>query len=81
MAEDYLLAINPTPEIWTATINDVKVPLRVWTGRTRGGAMVDVYVLSIVPEAEAGTDAYARFRAELPEFMKPARDTFKVGME
>jgi len=67
--------IEPTPELYDAPINGVKVPVRIWKGTTTGGVPIEAYVLSITPDHEHDI---AAFKAELPPFMQPSRETYTI---
>jgi hypothetical protein len=69
--------LSPTPEMYVPVINGSPVPTRVWRGTTEGGVPIEAYVLAIVPDP-ADDETHARLRAELPEFMRPARETFHI---
>ena len=38
--------LEPTPEVWDAPINGVKVPVRVWRGATEGGVAIEAHKLA-----------------------------------
>lgn len=71
------IVLEPTREMWAAPINGVKVPVRVWTGRTDGGVAIEAYVLSIVPINVMDSP---RLKVEIPEFMRPSRETFDIDV-
>ncbi len=71
------ITIEPTAEVFEAPINGVKVPVRVWSGRTESGLEIEAYVLSIVPKDELD---HLRMKAELPEFMRPSREVFTIDL-
>jgi hypothetical protein len=71
------VTIEPTPELYQAPINGVKVPVRVWRGVDDRGNPMDVYVLSIVPDD--GVDL-EQFRAGLPDFMVPSRQLYEIDL-
>ena len=68
--------LEPTPELYLAPINGVDVPVRIWRGATNSGLPIEAYVLSITPDND---DDSPLLKAELPAFMKPSRQTFKIG--
>lgn len=72
------ITIEPTEEISEVVINGVKVPTRVWKGATEKGVTLEAFVLCIVPVVHAEVEA---LKAELPAYMKPARDTFAIEVE
>lgn len=67
--------IEPTPELYDAPINGVKVPVRIWKGTTEGGVAIEAYVLSITPDNDADAP---RLKVELPAFVRPSRETFTI---
>jgi len=67
--------IEPTPEMFDAPINGVAIPLRIWKGQTEAGIAIEAYVLSITPDNDLDRDL---LRAELPEYMRPSRETFAI---
>jgi hypothetical protein len=71
------VSIEPTEEIWEAPVNGVRVPLRVYRGKTEGGVPCDVYVLSIVPDE----GHRAAFMVERPEYMRPSRNALQVDLD
>lgn len=72
------VTLEPTPEMWDGNINGVTVPFRIWAGQTEGGIKIEAYVFAITPNV--GEDE-ERFRAELPNFMVPARDIADIGTD
>jgi len=73
------ITLEPTPEMFDAPINGVKVPTRVWKGRTDSGLEIEAYILSIVPENE--TDAeLLRIECEQAGLHR-SRDVFTVDID
>jgi len=71
------ITLEPTPELYDAPINGVKVPVRIWVGYTSAGIPIEAYVLTITPDS--ALDA-KRLEAELPPFMVPSRHLFKIDL-
>ena len=71
------IVAEPTPEIFEAPINGVKVPVRIWRGRTEKGVELEVLVLSIIPENDFD---HARLKEELPPYMRPSRESFHIDL-
>lgn len=71
------IIIDVTAELFQAVVNGATIPLRVWTGHTERGIPVDAYVLAITP---GNAEDHQRLRAEMPSFMRPARDAFTIDL-
>lgn len=66
----------PTPELFEVPVNGVKLPTRIWYGKTRGGIDIEAYVFAIVPVKDGDYDALG---AELPDFMVRTRDVVTIN--
>jgi|GEM_PF-1749970 len=71
------ITLEPTPELYDAPINGVKVPVRIWVGYTSAGIPIEAYVLTITPDNKLDAE---RLAAEMPPFMVPSRHLFKVDL-
>lgn len=70
------MTIEPTPEMYDASVNGQRVPVRIWKGTTEGGVPVEAYVLAIVP----GEDGAEQLQKELPVFMRPSREAYTIDV-
>lgn len=68
--------LSPTSELFLACINGVNVPTRIWRGTTEGGIQIEAYILSVTPVSKQD---HGMLKSELPDFMKPSRETFAIG--
>lgn len=76
--------LEPTPELFQAPINGVRVPCRVWRGTTEGGVPIEAYVLSIVPDPpipDLMAELSDQLKAELPPFMVPSRQLLDIDLD
>lgn len=69
------ITITPTPELYEAPINGVKVPVRIWSGVTSEGVRIEAYVLSITP---SNASEHGQLQLSLPNFMRRSSDMFQI---
>lgn len=73
------VTIEPTEKMHTALLHGgVDVPLRVWQGSTEAGQSVELFVFAIVP-MEKTDKAMVRLAKQLPAFMVPTRDAYRLA--
>lgn len=70
--------LEPTPEMFMIHANGQTMETRIWRGYTENNVAIEAYVVAIVPVCGELTAALA---SELPEFMRPARESLKVDFD
>ncbi len=68
------ITIHPTEEMYEMPINGVKLPVRIWTGKTAGGIEIEAYVASITPNKDEEDKA---LQEELG--LRRSRHVYQIG--
>jgi hypothetical protein len=70
--------LQPTPETFDVHANGQTMRTRIWRGYTEANIAIEAYVVAIVP---VQAEHHAALASELPEFMRPARESLKVDFD
>jgi hypothetical protein len=73
--DDMKATMEPTPEIWVAIFNGVRIPLRIWKGTTPGGVMIEAHVLAIMP---VNGEQQESLKSEMPAYMYPFSNNYDL---